>query len=264
VPGGTFNRDNDPNYPATVSDFYLDKYEVTVGRFRSFVNAGLGTQASPPATGAGANPLIAGTGWDSTWNYFLAADTTTLQTNVQCDTTYQTWTNTPGNNENLPINCVDWYEAFAFCAWDGGRLPTEAEWEYAATGGSEERVYPWGSTVLGPNADLAIWGCYYNPSWSCSGVTNIAPVGSVPAGNGKWGQSDLAGNVFEFVFDWYAQYVVPCNDCADTTEAANRVGRGGGFSVTNASFLAAAHRFYYNPAMTRYNTLGMRCARTKS
>ena len=59
VPGGTFNRDNDPNYPATVSDFRLDKYEITVGRFRAFVNAGMGTQANPPAAGSDANPNVA-------------------------------------------------------------------------------------------------------------------------------------------------------------------------------------------------------------
>jgi hypothetical protein len=68
VPGGTYYRSyngvdfTDKSYPATVADFYLDKYEITVGRFRQFVNAGMGTQANPPAAGAGANPLIAGLG----------------------------------------------------------------------------------------------------------------------------------------------------------------------------------------------------------
>src|SRR5689334_21712444 len=71
VPGGTFARSYDGvdyldrSYPATVSDFYLDKYEITVGRFRAFVNAGMGTQASPPADGAGAHPKIPGSGWSS-------------------------------------------------------------------------------------------------------------------------------------------------------------------------------------------------------
>ena len=68
VPGGTFDRSYDgvdfmdPNYPATVSDFYLDKYEITVGRFRQFVNAGMGTQTSPPAAGAGATSVDFGLG----------------------------------------------------------------------------------------------------------------------------------------------------------------------------------------------------------
>ena len=81
VPGGTFNRGYDgilykeANHPATVSDFYLDKYEITVGRFRAFVNAGLGTQKTPPAAGSGAHPKIAGSGWSSRWNARLALDT---------------------------------------------------------------------------------------------------------------------------------------------------------------------------------------------
>jgi formylglycine-generating enzyme len=114
VPGGTFYRGydgvdfTDKSYPATVADFYLDKYEITVGRFRAFVNAGMGTQASPPVSGAGANPLIAGSGWDSTWNTNLPADTASLKAAMMCDATYQTWTDTAGGNETRPQNCLNW------------------------------------------------------------------------------------------------------------------------------------------------------------
>ena len=100
VGGGMFKRsydvaiDNaypDQTHPATVSDFRLDKYEVTVGRFRNFVNAGMGTQASPPAAGAGANPYIASSGWDTSFNSSLTANTTALIAAVKCGaTTYQT------------------------------------------------------------------------------------------------------------------------------------------------------------------------------
>ena len=92
VPGGTFYRghdlgpDNaypDMGYPATVSAFRLDTYEVTVGRFRQFVNAGLGTQSSPPADGAGAHPQIADSGWRPEWNPSLAADSATLIANLK-------------------------------------------------------------------------------------------------------------------------------------------------------------------------------------
>lgn len=85
VPGGTFNRGydgilyKDANHPATVSDFYFDKYEITVGRFRAFVNAGLGTEKTPPAAGSGAHPNIAGSGWSSRWNAQLAPDTAGLK-----------------------------------------------------------------------------------------------------------------------------------------------------------------------------------------
>jgi len=205
VLGGTFDRSydgvdfTDPNYPATVDDFYLDKYEITVGRFRVFVNAGMGTQKSPPASDAGTHPGITGSGWDSTWNANLPADPNSLKV-VMDGCAGTTWTDTAGSNESKPQNCLDWYTAFAFCAWDGGRLATEAEWNYAASGGSEQRYYPWSK----PGTSTTI-----NDSYAvyCGGTCSIQNVGSKsPTGDGKWGQSDLAGNVVEWTLDWLATY----------------------------------------------------------
>lgn len=88
------------DYPAAVNDFRLDKYEVTVGRFRAFVNAGMGTQSNPPSAQAGAHKDIVGSGWDASWNVNLAANTAVLIAAVKCDSTDQTWTDTPGPNEN--------------------------------------------------------------------------------------------------------------------------------------------------------------------
>jgi sulfatase modifying factor 1 len=76
---------------ATVGDFRLDKYEVTVGRFRAFVNAGEGTQASPPLPGAGVHKKIPGSGWSATWNAKLATDNAALIAALKCNPTYQTW-----------------------------------------------------------------------------------------------------------------------------------------------------------------------------
>ena len=182
----------------------------------------MGTQASPPAAGAGATG-ITGSGWDSTWNTNLPADPAP-EAAMKCDASYQTWTDTAGSNESKPMNCLDWYTAFAFCAWDGGRLATEAEWNYAASGGNEQRYYPWSSPATSTtiNDSYAVY---------CGGSCSPQNVGSKsPKGDGKWGQSDLAGNVWEWTLDWYASpYSMPCNNCADLTAASYRVVRGGGF-----------------------------------
>jgi formylglycine-generating enzyme required for sulfatase activity len=273
VPGGTFYRSYDVSgdgmhpeicYPATVSDFRLDTYEVTVGRFRQFVNAGQGTQSSPPVVGTGGrmlNGMASQGGWDPAWNASLTANTAALVSAVKCNATYQSWTDAPGANEALPMNCITWYEAMAFCAWDGGVLPTEAEWNYAAAGGSEQRAYPWSN----PAAFLGIDCSYanYNPGTYCvnppTGAVNR--VGSEsPKGDGKYGQADLAGNVSEWTLDWYAPYSNPCTHCADLTAASVRVFRGGDFNET-ASFLRGAYRLLGTPDPRDYG-IGVRCSRT--
>ena len=260
VLGGTYDRSDDPSYPATVSDFRLDRFEVTVGRFRKFVQAGLGTQANPPQAGDGAHPLIGGSGWKNAWNGELPLDQAELISNLKCHANYQTWTDQPAGNETRPINCVSWYQAFAFCAWDGGRLPTEAEWNYAAAGGDEQREYPWGSSV---DSSYAVYDCMADGSAAgdCAS-TDILPVGSrSPKGDGRWGQADLAGSIWEWNLDWWwPDYVSPCQDCACLDEGTNRVFRGGSW-FSNAINLPAGTRNGNIPAgYDQY--VGFRCART--
>ena len=243
-----------PEHPATVSSFWLDKYEVTVGRFRAFVEAGGGTQLAPPAAGEGANPAIASSGWDSGWNTSLPTDQAGLLDNVTCSTGYETWTDTAGANELYPMNCVSWYEAFAFCIWDGGRLPTEAEWEYAAAGGDENRLYPWGDNVTEP-----LPANYLEPDGS-----PFIAVGSCSGGNGRWGHADLAGSMWEWVLDWYATdyYTTTrsgCSDCANLTAASYRVGRGGDW-YDAADYLRAADRDFNSPS-GHSSVIGWRCSR---
>ena len=301
VPGGTYDRTYntagstsgppdggwpDLADPATVSGFRMDKYLVTVGRFRQYVNYVTGSGGAPPANGSGihtylnagqglANSGSAGTyetGWDATdWNMYIATGagaTSTWSTNLNCDANHHdaTWTIAAGSQENLPINCVDWYEAYAFCIWDGGFLPSEAEWEYVAAGASEQLEYPWGSAAPGtacPGAgcEYAIYNCDYpSGSGSCTGVANVAPVGTASLGTGYWGQLDMAGEVWEWNLDWYAPYVDPCTNCAYLVPASTRVSRGGSFADTPASLLAPL-RGVGTPSY-RADSGGFRCSRT--
>jgi formylglycine-generating enzyme required for sulfatase activity len=288
VPGGTYFRTYTPNWsgsgsapppesdPATVSSFRLDKYEVTVGRFRQFVSAWDGGSGYTPQPGAGKHAHLNGglglanSGSPGTYEPgWMASDDRSVaptDANLACKALYVTWTASPANDETLPIDCVTWYEAYAFCIWDGGFLPSEAEWEYAAAGGSQQRKYPWGSTDPGAGHDYAIYGdgsgmCSYpGPGLvTCTGVANIAPVGSADQGAGAWGQLDLAGNVWEWNLDYYAPYVAPCLDCADLAPAPSRAVRGGYFYVP-ATILLPSNRNGSDPG-NRSNCLGWRCSR---
>ena len=275
VSGGTYYRSFDvagdidsgnQGSPATVSNFHLDKYEVTVGRFRAFVAANQGTQVHPPSPNAGAHPGIPGSGWEAGWNMQLATDTTALMASLTCSSPgsgagKQTWTDTPGANENRPINCVTWYEAMAFCAWDGGYLPTEAEWNYAAAGGDEQRAFPWSnppaSTMI--DSDHASYGCDPNGTGTGCSIQSLSPVGTKPLGDGRWGQSDLAGNVGEWGLDSYGLYLVPCTDCVYLNAARDRIARGGAFQYAS-SILRTGVRDLFMPS-SRYPQYGIRCAR---
>jgi sulfatase modifying factor 1 len=193
------------------------------------------------------------------WNHTTDIDPTTA--NLQCGSPYNTWTATVTTNENLPINCVNWWESYAFCIWDGGFLPSEAEWEYAAAGGNQQLEYPWGNPVSSSTTDPgtanlhAIYDLLYRDN-----ATDIAPVGFASLGVGTWGQFDLAGEVFEWNLDWYATYADPCTDCAYLTAASSRVIRGGPFDSA-ASLLLPPIRYSFTPA-DRIGGVGFRCART--
>ena len=268
IPGGMFYRSYDRagdgmymdmSYPATVSSFVLDRFEVTVGRFRAFVTAGQGTRTYPPMAGTGTHAKIPGSGWDPIWDAVLVQDTAALVTSLKCDPTYQTWTDAAGANENLPISCITWYEAMAFCVWDGGYLPTESEWNYAAAGGAEQRAYPWSNPASASTID-----CSYASYLGCANLPSDVPlrVGSEsPRGDGRWEQADLAGSLWEWTLDEYQPYMNPCDDCADLVDlAAYRVFRGGS-SYNDPVALRTANRNSVEPARP-IHTIGLRCARS--
>lgn len=260
IPGGAYLRGydgvgyDDDSFPATVSGFGLDSYEVTVGRFRAFVSAGKGVSSSAPIAGTGAHAKISGSGWDAAWSPSLAASSADLTAALLCHATYQTWTDAPGPSESLPINCVTWYEAMAFCIWDGGYLPTDAEWNYAAAGGDEQRAYPWSI----PASSTTINSTYAN--YGDGGTNLIKDVGSTAKGDGMWDQSDLAGNISEWLLDWYeVAYPMPCVDCANLSAASSRVYRGGNFSNIPGMLRVAGRNG--RPPTDRNAGIGIRCAR---
>jgi sulfatase modifying factor 1 len=264
--------------PATVSGFRLDKYLVTVGRFRQFVNAwNNGAGYTPPAKsgkhthlngglGLAVGPNVnAGQTYEPGWATSDNGNIAPTNTNLACQSGgYDTWTTSRSSQENLPINCVTWPETYAFCIWDGGFLPRDAEWEYAAAGGSQQREYPWGSTAptAAPNK-YAIYGCLYpSGSGGCTGVTNIARVGTATLGAGLWGQLDLVGEVWTWNLDWYGDgsYTNPCTDCANLTPSFFRPVRSGNFLGATLDSRPPG-RGCLTP-MYRGSDDGFRCART--
>jgi formylglycine-generating enzyme required for sulfatase activity len=290
-PEGDVTGEDDP---ATVSDFRLDKYDVTVGRYRQFRRAY--DAGWRPTTGSGKHVhLNGGQGvlditvstavaavYEAGWLPELSEGTPMTDVKDYCTGSSATWTEQPGPNENLPMNCSTWSQAYAFCIWDGGFLPTEAEWAYAAAGGSEQRLYPWGSA--GIDIRHAIWGdsddmCNYpQQGGPCRGAENIAPVGYTTEGAGRWGQYDLVGNLRQWTLDWWdgahltLGFATPvnCVDCGAMTEpaAAREPGVGpggrverGGFFGDPPGFLLPAHRFYLDPFLRAYFS-GIRCARS--
>ena len=246
--------DGDPEHRVTVENFYLDKYEVTVGRFRAFVSSG---SWAPARDADGSHPAIPGSGWRKPeWDENLPTSKAqwdaALQDASSCQD-YATWTQGTASNETRPINCVSWYEALAFCIWDGGRLPTEAEWEYAASGGDQNRLFPWGAAA--PDCALANFlGC----------LGSVAAVGA-STGVGRWGHEDFAGNVSEWVFDgyipdWYDGAAASGISVCNVTPVATRALRGGGLNHVGGN-LRAAYRGEGIPT-ARYGDAGFRCARS--
>ena len=254
VVGGTFSRSydgvspgfTDDRYHATITGLHLDAFEVTAARFQRLVDA---YPLSRPADGSGRNPNDAlDLGWRSAWTPLLPATRTDLSAALLCDGLVA---QTPSD----PVRCVSWYVAQAFCIWDGGRLPTEAEWNYAAAGGAEQRVYPWSS----PPSSTTI-----SVNHATHQVSAPQRPGAHALGGGRWGHADLAGNVWEWVLDNHASPYpsMACVDCANHTAAAARVTRGGAY-LSSSSTVLASFRSSLAATSTRQTT-GFRCARNPS
>lgn len=280
--------------PVTVEPFYMDRYEVTVGRFRRFVaDYERWRSAENPKPGRGAHPRAPSSGWRVEWgqdptfrDLLLPASKAALieqVTSAHCGS-QTTWSDQPADREALPINCVSFFVAYMYCLWDAdtvySRLPSEAEWNAAAAGGGQQRAYPWSWP---DPASLAI-----DDSRAKYGQNDRYPyaVGSFAAGRARWNTEDLAGNVYEWVRDTgrvapvapgtdlvvrgYDPYIDidsdPIQLADDVLVSARHVLRGGSFKQTNCGScdprlsLRTAARTTLESFST-FNDVGFRCVR---
>jgi formylglycine-generating enzyme len=274
-----------------ISPYVLDDFEVTVGRFRKFMNDYNDWRSGDrPSPDQGANPnhppqaFDGGDGgeigaWEVRWNSFPNLVGPTAQDIIEAIDTMcndqgtglmaqGTWTDDAGANESLPMTCTNWFEAYMFCIWDGGRLPTEAEWEFAAADGPAQRAYPWSE----PSSDVTVTvsRAVIEPA------TNVLPVGSLPAGIGAFGQYDLAGNAYEWVMDaptlapdldkYSGQPSNPLDLSGELSQpdpgSVERIARGGSFDFVKVWARTSCRNAV--PDRLRYRDVGIRCARATS
>jgi formylglycine-generating enzyme len=285
--------------PVSLTPFYLDRYEVTVARFRRFVAGYPAWRATlNPHEDRGRHPRIPKSGWKVAWNELSYPASDGKQRDVlpksQADLVERvklptcanpSWTDAPAERENIALNCVDFFVANMFCLWDGdtefSRLPSEAEWNAAAAGGSEQRAYPWS-----PREDPASLEIDGKVRY---GEAEHLPyeVGASPLGAGRWGTQDLSGNVAEWVRDTaalraidpatgkvpatYDPYIDYPNDpillADDASATVHHVVRGGSFLKANcaecdtrAALRTAARNLL--EATSTFGHVGFRCARS--
>jgi formylglycine-generating enzyme required for sulfatase activity len=207
-----------PEHQITLSAYYMDEYEVTNSLYKQFCDATGHHFPSDP-------------GFSGMSNYF-----------------------TNSLYSNYPVVMVSWFDADSFATWAGKRLPTEAEWERAAKGNQDNRLWPWGGTFGSNNANIYGSG----DDW-----TYTSPVGTFPTGVSPAGCYDMAGNVWEWCHDWFDSYSSsPQTDPQGPGSSpwGYRVLRSGSW-YDNSFTPRCANRGGSTPT-TQYYNLGFRCART--
>jgi formylglycine-generating enzyme required for sulfatase activity len=263
IPKGTFMIGREPDeinarsaHDVFVDTFMIDKYEVSAVEFAGFLNA-------------------EGNHDD---RYFTLNDySTIIGASSKEGKTIEAKKNPdfymPRNGyENFPANNVSWIGAFSYCQSKGKRLPTEAEWEKAARN-NDKRIYPWGNGM--PDESKA----RYNKKWSEKGLNVMVPVDSLPDGASYYHVFNMAGNVWEWVDDWFkrdyclycpeedkciaCQEGSPCDYCPKERPATGhfKVLRGGSwFEGVGHIVIRSTYRYWLAPEDRFINT-GFRCAK---
>jgi formylglycine-generating enzyme required for sulfatase activity len=232
IAGGTFmmgsedgESDEMPVHEVTVPDFEILKTEVTVAQFKP------------------CNEETACSGDD--WLHFtLNAEDESCSYGLS-------------DRDDHPMNCIDWHGAVEYCEWAGGRLPTEAEWEYAARSGGLERIYPWGD-----EDPSCVYAIIAENGGGC-GLESTAPVCSRASGNTIHGLCDMVGNVREWVADdYHPDYNgAPADGSAWVTDADERVLRGASWQEGTYERIRIAYRIGSDPE-NEFSAFGLRCARS--
>lgn len=239
VEGGKFQMgssdgqdDEKPIHTVTVGSFYIGKYEVTIAEFRKFIEA---TGYQTDAEKEGWSYVYTGSSWEK-------RNGVDWRCNVNGNSR-------PQSEYNHPVIHVSWNDASAYCKWAGGRLPTEAEWEYAARGGNLTRGYKYAGS---DNMDAVAWY-----SGNSSGKTH--PVGQKQPN--ELGIYDMSGNVWEWCLDWYGDYTSYAQtNPVGLSSGDARVLRGGAWVSGGA--LRSAYRLRGSPD-SRSVSDGFRCVRSR-
>ena len=246
VSKGSYFANEVPQHRIFLPAYWIDQTEVTLGQFSIFIaETGYVTEAEKEKQGYVFNI--------STSDWYKTKNANWRQPQAQgADITLV--------SEEYPVTQVTYNDAVAFCAWAGRRLPTEAEWEKAARG-NLACIYPWdrpdatsAACLRAPDATLLNYKLH---------IKSVTPVGKYRSGASPYGAMDMAGNVWEWIVDWYKDdyyYRTGDTNPLGPPEGTDRVLRGGSWT-SNAEQVRAAARFH-RPPNYRADDLGFRCALT--
>ena len=230
--------DERPEHEVRLSQFYIDKFEVNVEQYAAFLNRIGGYERACD-------------GVDCALPNELAGYTSYLIRQDLGDGTVQYFPTT--GFANYPINHVSWNGAAAYCESVGARLPTEAEWEYAARG-TDGRIYPWGNIQPEPDSDLAIF--------QSESYDNLQSVDALPNGASPFGVFGMAGSLWEWTSDWYSETWYDETNISNPTGPETgfaRVIRGGAWPFNNqADRIRSTNRSSLTPDFLS-SAVGFRC-----